>query len=269
MDAAAIVKAIDKAYEAKPRDKVRSYIGASVIGNICDAYLALSLRGFPDDPVEPRLKRIFELGHHIEDKVVEDLKAAGLQVMELDPMTGQQWTYEDFEGHAICHTDGLVETESGDVIGLEIKSMNKSKFEHFKSGGVAFSHPQYFAQMQMMMGMSKIPEWLFVAYCKDNSEYWAEIVPFSLFYWESQRYRIERIMRDIDVHKIRNDITSWSCQSCFKKLSCYGLVPVKRECRTCRHSIAGTNSGWWCGLHARDCDLPCLDYEVYEPKPAR
>ena len=269
MNAADIVAAIDAAYASAPREKVRTYIGASAIGNSCDAALAYGLRGFPDDPPPPRLKRIFDLGHLVEDVVVRDLKRAGLAIIERDPMTNKQWTYEDFEGYAICHTDGLWEKPSTEVTILEVKSMNKSKFEHFKSGGVAYSHPGYYAQMQMMMGMSKIPEALFIAYCKDNSEYWAELVPFNQFYWESQRYRIERIMTDRDIHKINDDIFSFSCSGCFKRSACYGIVDPKVECRTCAHSVAGTNAGWFCTLLDRDCDQPCHHYKKYEAKPPR
>lgn len=269
MDAEAIVKAIDEAYVAKKRDKVRTYIGASVIGNECDAYLAYSLRGFPDDAVPPKLKRIFELGHHIEDQVVADLKAAGIAVIERDPMTGQQWTYEGFEGHAICHTDGLIEDSDSEVAILEVKSMNENSFGKFKQGGVMFSHPGYYAQMQMMMGMSGIAQCFFIAYCKNTSEYHAEIVPFNLFFWSSQQHRIERIMTDTDVRRVSTDITSFRCRGCFKMTSCYGMRDPKVECRTCRFSVAGTNAGWWCELHQHDCDLPCPSYEKYEALPPR
>ena len=264
-----IVEAIDKAYQSKPREKPRSYIGASVIGSMCDAYLAYSLRGYPDDPPPPRLKRIFDLGHHIEDVVIRDLKAAGLSVIERDPMTNRQWTYEGFHGHAICHTDGLVEDQVGDCGILEVKSMNDAKWQDFRNYGVLVSHPGYYAQMQMMMGMSKIPECLFIAYNKNTSEYWYEIVKFSDFYWQSQQWRIERLMTDNDVRKVSGDIMSFSCSGCFKKTVCYGLSQPKVECRTCKHSVAGTNAGWYCKLHQRDCDQPCTDYEVYEAKPPR
>lgn len=264
-----IVAAIDKAYESKPKEKARSYIGASVIGNHCDAYLAYALRGYPDDPPPPKLKRIFGLGHHIEDQVVKDLKAAGLSIIERDPMTNRQFSYEGFHGHAICHTDGLVEDNVGDVGIVEIKSMNDSNFNDFKSSGVLVSHPHYYAQMQMMMGMSKIPETLFVAYNKNTSEYHFEIVAFSAFYWASQQWRIERIMTDNDVRKTSDNIISFSCSGCFKRSVCYGLTQPKVECKSCKHAVAGTNAGWWCALRQQDCGQPCASYEVYEAKAPR
>ena len=57
-----VVKAIDAGYDAHAVEKARQYIGASIIGNQCDAYIALSLRCFPNNAVDPQLKCIFQLG---------------------------------------------------------------------------------------------------------------------------------------------------------------------------------------------------------------
>ena len=69
-----VVKAIDEGYKKESKEKARDYIGASGIGTQCDAYQAYSLRGFPNDTIEPKLKRIFKLGHILEDIVVKDIK---------------------------------------------------------------------------------------------------------------------------------------------------------------------------------------------------
>ena len=52
------------------RGNPRQYIGASIIGNDCTAYIAYCLRGFPEDPIKPKMMRIFTLGHKIEDIVI-------------------------------------------------------------------------------------------------------------------------------------------------------------------------------------------------------
>ena len=76
-----LIKLIDDGYDADRKEKSRQYIGASIVGNPCDAVLAYNLRGFPNDEPNPRLKRIFALGHMLEEVVVEDLKKrAGVQV---------------------------------------------------------------------------------------------------------------------------------------------------------------------------------------------
>ena len=47
------------------RGGVRQYIGASGIGNACNAYLAFCLRGYPDNDVAPQLSRIILEGNPV------------------------------------------------------------------------------------------------------------------------------------------------------------------------------------------------------------
>ena len=128
-----VISRIDEGYGSETEQEARSYIGASVVGNDCNAYLQFSLRGFPNDPAMPRLKRIFRDGHRIEDDVVKDLqRKARLNVIETDPMTGKQHRREWLGGHVVCNADGVInDPEEGDAI-LEIKSMNDSSWKKFQ-----------------------------------------------------------------------------------------------------------------------------------------
>ena len=74
MKAKDVIQAIDAGYTDEKREKARRYIGASIIGTACEAVLGFNMRGFPNEPPGPRLKRIFNLGHILEDVVVKDLK---------------------------------------------------------------------------------------------------------------------------------------------------------------------------------------------------
>ena len=103
-----ITDLIEQAF-AKPRDqKARQYIGASGIGQQCDASIAFSFRGYPDTPPDSRLARIFRDGHRIEYDVVKDMRKAGLHVMEKDPMTGKQWRFEGYGSLVMGKADGLL-----------------------------------------------------------------------------------------------------------------------------------------------------------------
>jgi len=96
-----VEESIDKAFEDLDREKPRRYIGASGVGNSCNAYLSYSLRGFPESEVKPKIKRIFRDGHRIEDEVVKDLKLAGFEVSEIDEETGKQHRYSMFGNHVM------------------------------------------------------------------------------------------------------------------------------------------------------------------------
>ena len=93
------------------REGVRQYIGASGVGNPCDAYLAFCLRGYPDGEVGAQLGRIFREGNRLEDQMIADLRKAKFAVYDVDPRTRKQWEYTDFGRHVIGHADGQIELD--------------------------------------------------------------------------------------------------------------------------------------------------------------
>ena len=112
MDLAQLInEAYDKEEDKFPQ-KPRQYIGASIVGNPCDAYLSFVLRGFPDAKIGYRLRRIFRDGHRIEEDVIKDLKKTNVKVMETDPYTKKQWAYTSYGRQCVGHADGIVENKS-------------------------------------------------------------------------------------------------------------------------------------------------------------
>ena len=160
------------------KEKPRRYDGASHIGNDCIAFNSLCARGFPNDIEAPRQTRIFQNGHALEDFVVAQLKAGGLHISEVAE-DGKQHEYTALGGHVVCHLDGIITGEKGFKAVLEVKSMNKKRFENFVLQGVALSDPHYYAQVQLCMYLSGMQYAVFVCYCKDNSDFSAEIVPYN------------------------------------------------------------------------------------------
>lgn len=269
LTAADIIALIDEGYASEPVKKARDYIGASAVGHPCDAMLALSMRGMPDDPAGPRLKRIFMLGHALENTVVRDLKAKGdLRVWEVDGLTGRQFAYEAWGGHISCHADGQIELGDEELAILEVKSMNAASFAKFKEQGVRYSHPRYYAQLQMMMGMSGFHRSFFIAYCKDTSAYHAEIVEFDPIEASFIEARVERVLQG-GAKRISTDPADWRCKDCFKRTACWDVakISIEPECKTCAHAHPVPDGTWHCGLHDKSATQPCKDWAVYQPKP--
>ena len=265
MKAEEIVAAIDAGYDAEPIKKARDYIGASAVGHPCDAMLALGMRGMPDNPASARLKRIFMMGHMLEDKVVRDLKTkSDLRVWEVDGLTNKQFAYEAWGGHISCHTDGQVEV-GDEVLILEVKSMNSASFSKFKKDGVKYSHPRYYAQVQMMMGMSGFLRTLFIAICKDNSEYHVEFVDFDPIESSFIASRVERVLAG-DARRIATDPADWRCKDCFKRDACWTDAEVPLACQTCAHAEPIPSGEWRCAKHDRAATTPCGDWTRYRPK---
>jgi len=263
--ASTVVQRIDDALDAEKREKARMYIGASGIGNTCDALQAFSLRGFPNREPDARLKRIFQLGHILEDEVVKDLKRADFSVYEKDGLTGKQHAYYEWGGHISCHTDGLIDIGDDNLRILEIKSMNDSSHQKFKKSGVKISHPQYFAQLQTMMAMSNIHSSFFIAINKNTSSYAAEIIDFDEFEWAALKHRIETVLHG-NAAKIATDESDWRCRGCFKADVCWHDAEVEVRCSTCAFANPKEDGGWQCGKHEREAFEVCEDYEIYKPK---
>lgn len=268
MKAREILQRIDEGFEKDRETRARQYIGASSVGHPCDAMLAFSLRGFPNTEAEPRLKRIFALGHVLEDLVVKDLKTrADVRVWEIDGLTGRQYSFEDMGGHVVCHTDGMIQLDdaSDEVLILEIKSMNDASHAKFVDKGVRYSHPIYFAQLQFMMGLSGIPRSFFIAYNKNTSAYHAEIVEFDPFEYSFLRERVRRVFAG-EAAKVSTDETDWRCRGCFKRGVCWGDQEVPRSCQTCRHAVP-TADGWWhCDHQDQPCAEVCDAWALFQPE---
>lgn len=245
------------------REKRGGRIGASAVGNECNAFLALTLRGFPDAPMHNRLKRIFEFGNMIEPKVIRDLREAGLDIQDKNPLTGKQFFYEGYDGHVWAFLDGKI--IDGDVpMILEVKSMNKQMFSALRRKGVAVSHPHYMTQMQLMMDMSGMREALLVAFCKDNSEYEMELVEYDPFVAGYIRARIESIISGWSA-RIGKSPDDWRCIDCSKRTGCWETPSITPACRYCEHAKPAAAGGWWCTRHDQKCGQPCDDFSRFVP----
>ena len=266
-----VVDAINEGYRASQKEKPRRYIGASSIGNTCDANLTLSMRGFPNDPPEPGLARIFKLGHALEDMVVADLKKmAGISMWEVDGVTGKQFAYAEWGGHVVCHMDGHIEFADEEVRVLEIKSMNLASFEKFMKVGIKRSHPSYYAQMQMMLGMSGMRQALMLAICKNNSRYHAEIVDFDELEYAFICERIKNVLAGSAKKRVSPDPLDWRCKGCFKRSACWEpeLQEVVPSCPTCAFSRPKPNGDWECTKFKIDAHEACGSYQrfIVDPK---
>ena len=261
-----LAELIDQAYddeENKQEETPRNYIGASGVGNPCDAYLAFCLRGFPNSKLGFKLRRIFRDGHRIEQDVLKDIGKTSMKVIEKDPYTHKQWAYYSYGGHAVGHADGVIEDENGNSMLLEVKSMNERKFNEFEKHGVKYSHKNYYSQVQFMMGMSSMEECLFIAYCKNNSKYFSQIVPYDEFHYNELRTRIETVLRG-EAQKISADSTDWRCRGCFKREVCWEEKEPKKEMRTCVNCKPKSDGKWEC---TKGCQGECQDWQPYQPLP--
>jgi hypothetical protein len=261
-----VTRAIDKVVSDRSGYKSLGSIGASAVGNACDALLSFSVRGFPDDEVPPQLRRIFRDGHKIETVVIGDMKAAGFNVLDKNHITHKQFEWRGHGGLSVYKADAILEVEGRSFL-VEIKSMGSAPWKKFLKFGVRVSHPQYYDQVQMGMGMSGILECLLVAYNKDNSMYHDEVVAFDPTRYGFLCHRIEKALLKKQT-RIGREETDWRCRSCFKFGSCWKGKPVDKNTRTCAWSEADQKSGAFVctkGLDTSYCKS-CTEYERWSPE---
>jgi hypothetical protein len=266
-----LIKLIDLGTSSNTSRERRAYIGASNIGNPCKAALQYSLRGYPQKEPPAPVLRIFEIGHLIEDLVVKDLQQAGVNVLPVNTDTGQQWEYTAFSGHLRGHADGLILTKEGYEI-LEIKSMKDRKWQKFKTQGIRISHPIYFDQMQILMGLAKLKTAWMVSYNKDNSLYHAERVSFDQYRYTELLIKALSVVRGPSTERISNTPSCFECSYCNYKPHCWPQgetpLPIPVECRTCKHAKPTGKRTWFCTLHGSRATDPCPQWYKVESSTA-
>jgi hypothetical protein len=255
---------LDDAVIATDRGPERSYVGASNIGHECFAYLQMALRGIPGKTPPPNALRIFRLGHVLEEEIVNDLKAAGYAVREIDPETGEQWEWLAFGGHLRAHADGILRDKKGPAILLEIKTMNDKKWNLFKARGIKNSHPMYYSQMQIMMALGSIEEAMMVSYNKNTSTYHVEMVPYQADVGRMLLEKARMIIKNGYKTRVVDWPDSFSCKYCDRFDACWITdSEIPKNCKTCNHSTPHKNQQWWCNKNQKLATKICDHYSRF------
>lgn len=87
-----------------------------------------------DGKIDPRGERIFHNGDAVHDRIQTYLERAGLLLMREVPLRNDKYNIQG-------HTDGLLQVKrTGEIVVLEIKSINKDGFAVVKQKGVKREH---------------------------------------------------------------------------------------------------------------------------------
>lgn len=239
----------------------RDHLGASLIGHDCDRFLWLAFRWAFAPRHEGRILRLFERGSREEAWVVSDLRAAGFDVSDRDPETGEQWRVTFHGGHFGGGLDGLISglLEASKALHvLEVKTHNAKSFAKLQKDGVKRSKPQHYAQMQVYMRGRELERAYYVAVCKDNDELFTERVKLDREFADSLIERARLVIEAAEPGP-RHDREFPPCVYTTKEGErfpcqffdlCHGdaVLPAK-SCRTCVSATPALGGKWWCELH--------------------
>lgn len=236
------------------------------IGEPCERLLWHKFRWSFLPPVfKAKTKRIFRSGHSIEEQVLSDLKKAGLRVFDIDPNTGEQYTYKLLGGHFKGKPDAVVcdmpEVEGIAVAG-DIKSAKNTEFNKFVREGVQVWNSKYYTQIQCAAAVTETQKCFVIVECKNDGDRAIEIVDFDELHWHSTLKKAERIIKsEIQppaIYTIEDPEVEYFMTEPDRKIYLGQALP-KPNCRNCLYSEAiideSIDAVWLCKKHHKNLDI--------------
>jgi hypothetical protein len=187
------VTRLEKILFESPR---RQHLGPSRIGHGCERKLWLDLH-----PPECRGSEsygyqqhdIFVRGHWEEERVLAHLKRTSFSIDQV------QVPVQSKDGGLQGTMDArITDLRTGEVYVLEIKTMKQENFKPLVKKGCQEAQFGYWCQCQCYMGMSGIPQALFVVRNKNTEELYEEIIPFDAELYELLLQKAKRIQESKD-----------------------------------------------------------------------
>lgn len=266
------VQAIYQAIEQNHYEWHRYYLGASFIGRECSRELWLRFRWVKKSQFDGRMLRLFNTGHLEEPRLIKNLRDAGVQVLDLDPDTGEQWHISYFGGHFAGHADGValgIHAAPKTWHLLEFKTHNAKSFAELQAKGVAVAKPEHLAQMQIYMHGLGLTRAYYLARNKDTDELYGERIYFDENLAQHYLQRAHSIIfANEPPLPIGYDSSFFKCKWCDLAEYCYpGMTDLPEQmpdknCRTCIHSTPLANGEWTCengqsmSPRQQDCECP-------------
>jgi hypothetical protein len=263
-----IYAAIEK--EKSSTDLYLGRLGSSFIGEECIRHIWLDWRGFAREGFDGRMLRLFETGHLQEERIVADLRRAGLAVWDKRE-DGKQFEFIDETGHFITKVDGvakdLPDSEKTPHI-LEVKTHNKNSFSGIEKKGIQESKPLHYAQVQISMALGGFTRALYVAVCKDDEKFYVELVGEDKAAQTKLKQKIIKLTEArLRPAGISDDGSSFGCKFCSMKAVCVREVEPLRHCRTCSMATPTPAGTWTCELNKETLSMDaqragCEHYEA-------
>ena len=266
------VDAMMRHYEDVAEDSRRPHLGGSLIGNECERKLWYIFRWAKRVYHRGRMLKLFARGHNEEHTFIRELKNIGIEVIELDPKTNEQWKVSAVRGHFKGSFDGkaLGVIEAPKTWHLtEFKTHNEESYEmiagkiinklqhydnNIRKGGqlIKISKPEHYAQQQVYMYLDgNLTRSLYLAVNKDTDEVYSERVKLDTAFAKKMLIKAERII-DASVPPIKQfKDTYYKCGAkwCEFRNICHFDAMPDRNCRTCLYSTPADDAEWTCGKY--------------------
>lgn len=243
------VAAIYRWHEQRASEPPRPYLGCSEAGHKCARYLWLRFRWAGAESFDGRMYRLFQTGHLMEPRFIEELRGIGVAVESHTP-DGQQFAVEACGGHMRGHLDGallgLMEAPKTWHVG-EYKTHNDKSFKELVAKGVKESKPMHWAQMQLYMALTGMERAAYFAANKNTDDVYMERVHYDAAEAKRLLERAASIIFAAEPPPRISERADWyECKMCSFHGLCHGTQAPDVNCRTCAHSTPTQGGTWTC-----------------------
>lgn len=256
--------AMDTAIEAKARGGDSAGVPMSAATSACDREIWYKFRWVaPLETPQGARERRFRTGLQYERWLLDDLRATGALVQEVDTATGRQIAIQLADGHLRGKVDGIasgiIEAPKAEHV-VECKSMKAADFRAVLKHGLAKAKPDHWMQCQLYMHGLGLARALYLCANKDTDEIHVERVAYDAGAAMATEARVGRIVEsDAPPARAADDPESFTCRFCLAKDICHRGAWPRQNCRTCLHSSPGSAGSWSCEKHGR-----LLDYKAMQ-----
>lgn len=254
------INKIYEAYEQSREDGFRPHLGGSLIGRPCERELWYVFHWCTKVDFEGRILRLFETGELEEARFTANLRAAGVEVHDVD-QNGKQFRISALNGHFAGSLDGVgqgfIEAPKAWHV-IEMKTHNDRSFKKLQKEGVRVAKPEHYAQMQVYMKHTELQRAYYLAKNKNTDELYGERIKYDDEAYDTLIKKAERIITsDKPPIRINKDPAHFECKWCDHAELCHGTDAPEVNCRTCAHStpmMDGDEQRWHCAHH--DTNIP-------------
>jgi hypothetical protein len=218
--------------QARSRQEVRRYLGASRLGVSCERALQYEFAQAPVDcgrEIQGRILRIFERGHVNEECVVGWLRGAGFD-LRTHKADGEQFGFSVADGRLQGHIDGVfVAGPKGFAYPAlwETKCLGAKSWRDLHKNRLAVSKPVYAAQIAVYQAYLELFDHpaIFTAVNADTMEIYAELVPFDAALAQRMSDRAVRVITATEAGELLPrsfaDSSHFECKFCAWQERCW------------------------------------------------
>lgn len=250
------IKRIYAHYERKNETGWRGHrLGPSQAGRPCDREIWYNFRECRAPDWSGRMLRLFDTGAREESRFIADLRNAGLEVYDRDPVTKKQFSVTLGSVHVGGSMDGVgrgFDEAPNKWHVLEFKTHSEKSFSLLKKKGLQEAKPEHWTQCQLyMLAMNRecpgeFDRAVYLAKNKNTDELWGCRVYLDHMAAEKIEARCLSIVNSPRPPAgIGSGPDDFRCRFCSFRDMCYESAPALRGCRNCLHSTPAT-SGWVC-----------------------